>query len=96
MSNSRPLKSEQRASKRKARKETRRCLFIRESETRVWVPPPESVAGGWARHLWLAEFFGAGRSHIASEARWTELQQRFAVEELIERDGHFSVRPAQR
>ena len=71
------------------------CLFIREkpqqnlpSEQVVYVPPPSSVFGGWARQLWLQRYF-SGQIQILSQINWDQKKAnvQFQLYRLTEEDG---------
>ena len=81
-------------------KETSRsCEFIEVEETDssghksflVFVPRPTSFLGGWARHLWLKNYFKQECS-IASPEFWSVLIERHGKPKtLIEENGSFRV-----
>jgi hypothetical protein len=75
----------------------RKCKFIRSTNAyeytgdkihSIFVPPPTSVFGGWARHQWLKGYFGKECAVVGKEM-WGMLLERYEVKVLIEDDGRF-------
>ena len=65
---------------------TRKCEFVRIGQN-VYVPPPTSWLGGWARQSWLRRHFKEpDKLLITSKDNWEELCSSEQVSLLVEEE----------